>query len=63
MEVEVGVSCYTLKVDGTCDPTGCENISIVLRFVNESYEVTEHLLCIATAQKGDAQTLTDTVLT
>ena len=35
----------------------------MLRFVNESYEVTERLLCIATAQKGDAQTLTDTVLT
>ncbi|KAL0968294.1 hypothetical protein UPYG_G00264930 [Umbra pygmaea] len=60
---EVGDSYYTLKVDGTRDPTGCENISIVLRFVNETYEVTERLLCIATAQKGDAQTLTDTVLT
>uniref|UniRef100_A0A8C1RPS8 DUF4371 domain-containing protein n=1 Tax=Cyprinus carpio TaxID=7962 RepID=A0A8C1RPS8_CYPCA len=60
---EVGESYYTLKVDGTRDPTGCENISIVIRFVNESYEVTERLLCIATAQKGDAQTLTDTVLT
>ena len=59
---EVGDSYYTLKVDGTCDPTGCENISIVLRFVNESYEITERLLCISTAQKGDAQTLTDTVL-
>ena len=33
---EVGDSYYTLKVDGTCDPTGYENISIVLRFVNES---------------------------
>lgn len=58
---EVGDSYYTLKVDGTRDPTGCENILIVLRFVNESYKITEHLLCIATAQKGDAQTLTDTV--
>lgn len=42
-------SFYTLKVDGTCDPTGCENISIVLRFVNGSYEVTECLLMTATA--------------
>ncbi|KAJ0066809.1 hypothetical protein NL108_002860, partial [Boleophthalmus pectinirostris] len=59
---EVGESYYTLKVDGTRDPTGRENISIVLRFVNEYYGITERLLCIATAQKGDAQTLTDTVL-
>ena len=41
---EVGDSYYTLKVDGTRDPTGCENISIVLRFVNESYEITDSLL-------------------
>lgn len=27
---EVGDSYYTVKVDGTRDPTGCENISIVL---------------------------------
>lgn len=55
---EVGDSFFTLKVDGTRDPTGCENISIVLRFVNDAYDVTECLLTIATASKGDAQTLT-----
>lgn len=59
---EVGDSYYTLKVDGTHNPTGCENISIVIRFVNESCEVTERLLTIATTDKGDAQTLTDTIL-
>lgn len=57
-------SYYTLKVDGTCDPTGCENISIVIRFVNESEscEVAERLLTVATAEMGDARTLTDTIL-
>lgn len=50
------------RVDGTHDPTWCANILIVLRFVNESYEIAEHLLCIAMAQKGDTQTVTDTVL-
>lgn len=59
---EIRDSFYTLKVDGTCDPTGCENISIVIRFVNETYDVTERLLIISTADKGDAQTLTDTVV-
>ncbi|KAI2645227.1 Zinc finger MYM-type protein 1 [Labeo rohita] len=61
---EVGDSYYTLKVDGTRDPTGCENISIVIRFVNESesYEVAERLLTVATAEMGDARTLTDTIL-
>ncbi|KAI7810397.1 putative zinc finger protein 862-like [Triplophysa rosa] len=61
---EVGNSYYTLKVYGTRDPTGCENISIVIRFVkeNESCEVAERLLTIATTEMGDAQTLTDTIL-
>ncbi|KAK0153405.1 hypothetical protein N1851_004914 [Merluccius polli] len=45
---EVGDSYYTLKVDVK---------------IYQLCFVTEHLLCIATAQKGDTQTLTDTVLT
>ncbi len=59
---EVGDSYYTLKVDGTSDPTKCENVSVVIQFINESYEVTESLLTIATACKGDVKTLTDTIL-
>ena len=59
---EVGESFYTLKVDGTRDPTGTENISIVLRFLNKLCEPTERLLTIATADQGDAVTLTDTIL-
>ncbi|KAL7395107.1 hypothetical protein ABVT39_010232 [Epinephelus coioides] len=38
---EVGESFYTLKADGTRDPTGRENISIVLRFVNELCELVQ----------------------
>ncbi len=61
---EVDDSYYTLKVEGTRDPTGCKNISIVIRFVNEnvSYEVVERLLTVATAEMSDAQTLTNTIL-
>lgn len=39
-----------------------ENIAIVVRFVNELNEPTERLLTIATADQGDAKTLTDTIL-
>lgn len=59
---KVGESFYTLKVDGTRVPTGRENISIVLRFLNKLCEPTERLLTIATAHQGDAVTLTDTIL-
>ncbi|KAI7812918.1 hypothetical protein IRJ41_012057 [Triplophysa rosa] len=61
---EVGNSYYTLKVDGTRDPTGCKNMSIVIQFVKEyeSCKVVEFLLTIATTEMGDAQTLTDTIL-
>jgi len=61
IEEEVGESFYTLKADGTRDPTWKENISIVLRFLNELCEPTERLLTIATADQGDALTLTDTI--
>lgn len=59
---EVRDSYFTLKVDRTHDSTRNENISIVIRFVNQSYEVTVCLLTIATANKGAAQTLKDTIL-
>ena len=29
---EIGNSWYTIKVDSTKDPTGVENISIIIRF-------------------------------
>ncbi len=49
-------------MDGTRDPTGRENIAIVVRFVNELNEPTERLLTIATADQEDAETLTDTII-
>ncbi|KAK0144461.1 Zinc finger MYM-type protein 1 [Merluccius polli] len=60
---EVSDSWFTIKVDGTRDPTGCENISIVIRFVAEDFEVRERLLTIATADVGDAKTLANTIIT
>lgn len=60
---EVSDSWFTIKVDGTRDPTGCENISIVIRFVAEDLEVRERLLTIATADVGDAKTLANTIIT
>ncbi|KAJ3581515.1 hypothetical protein NHX12_016561 [Muraenolepis orangiensis] len=49
-------------MDGTPDPTGCENIYIVVRFVDENYVIKERLLTIATAVAGDAETLTQTLI-
>ncbi len=60
---EVADSWYTIKVDGTRDPTGIENISIIVRFVKDNCEVTERLLSMTTTEKGDAQTLTNTIIT
>jgi len=59
---EIGNSFYTVKMDGTRDPTGCENLSIVLRFVDDSCAIKERLLTIATAEAGDAKTLTWTLI-
>ncbi|KAJ3582910.1 hypothetical protein NHX12_000116 [Muraenolepis orangiensis] len=59
---EIGDSFNTVTMDGTRDPTGCENISIVLRFVDENYVIKERLLTIATAVAGDAKTLTQTLI-
>jgi hypothetical protein len=42
--------------------TGREKNSIIVRFTNELYEPTERLLTIATADNGDAATLTDTII-
>lgn len=49
-------------MDGTRDATGCENISIVIRFVSALHETTERLLTIATADAGDANTLTNKIM-
>lgn len=59
----VGDSFYTIKADGTRDPTGTENILIFVCFINMSrYEPIERLLTIATAEEGDPATLADTII-
>ena len=45
--IAADVEYYTLKMDGTTDAIGIENISIVVRFVKLGH-VKEHLLKIAT---------------
>uniref|UniRef100_A0A1A8US94 DUF4371 domain-containing protein n=1 Tax=Nothobranchius furzeri TaxID=105023 RepID=A0A1A8US94_NOTFU len=62
MVEEIGNSFYTVKMDGTRDPTGCENLSIVLCFLDETYSIKERLLTIATSDAGDAKTLTQTLI-
>lgn len=52
---QVGDSWYTIKVDGTHNP------SIVLHYVDESDKACKRLLVIATA-KGDADTLTTLII-
>ena len=60
---EVSDSWFTIKVNGTRDPTGCENISIMIHIVAEDLEVRERLLTIATADVEDAKTLANTIIT
>ena len=59
---QVGDSWYSIKVDGTRDPIGQENISIVVRFVDENYAACERLLVMATSEKGDAEALTGVII-
>ena len=59
---EIGSSMYTIKVDGTRDPTGRENVSIVVRYVTAENLIRERLLSMATCDQFDAESLTDVVL-
>jgi len=52
----------TLKVDCTKDPTGFENNSIVLRYVDKINCVKERLVSMTTAQHFDAMSLTKLIL-
>ena len=61
---EIGNPWYTVKVDGTKDPNGVENISIIIRFFNElSLKVAERLLVLSSTDSGDAKSFTDVILT
>ena len=59
---EVSGAKFTIKVDGTRDPTGRENISIVIRYVSQDVTVKERLLCLATTEKFGASDLADVIL-
>ncbi|KAI2658679.1 Zinc finger MYM-type protein 1 [Labeo rohita] len=59
---DVGESWFTVKVDGTKDPTGSENVSIVLRYVDQNCSVKERLLSMLTTDKCDALSLSNMVL-
>lgn len=56
------VPFFTLKVDGTKDPTGTENISIVVRYVMAGTPI-ERVVTLATTVDLDAEALATTVLT
>ena len=50
----MGNSWYTIKVDGTKDPTGVENISTINRFFNDhSLKVAERLLILSGTDSGN----------
>ena len=49
-------------MDGTKDPTGSENVSIIVRYMDKECKVQERLLSMQTTDKCDAQSLTDVVL-
>ncbi len=53
---------FTLKVDGIKGPTGYENISIVLRYVDKTNCVKERLISMAMTQHFDAVSLIKLIL-
>ncbi len=59
---DVGESWFTLKVDGTKNPTGSENVSIVVQYMDKDNKMQERLLSMQTTDKCDAESLTNVVL-
>ena len=59
---EIGNSWYTTKVDGTEDPTGVENISIIICFFNEHSLKAERFLVLSSTDSGDAKSTADMIL-
>ena len=55
------VGFFTLKADGTRDPTNTENISVVIRFVKEG-AVHETLVDMPSSQELDAESITTALL-
>lgn len=59
--IAADVPYFSIKVDGTKDTTGTENISIVVRSVSEGKPF-EHLLSIATSVKVNAEALATVII-
>lgn len=59
---EIGDSWYAFKVDGTKDPTGCENVSIMVRYEDINNETHERLLVMASTKHCNTQNLTNLYL-
>ena len=63
IQQEIRNSCYTIKVKGTRDPTGAENIFIIICFTNYSF-----LICFQffwfyqSTDSSDAKSTTDVIL-
>ena len=59
---EIGNCWHTIKVDGTKNPTGAENISIAIRLFNEhSLEVLECLFVLSSTDLSDAKSIIDVI--
>ena len=59
----ISTSLYTIKVDGTKNPSGVDNISIIFRFFKERFlKVAEHLLVLSNANSGDVNLITIVIL-
>lgn len=52
---------FTLKSDGTRDPTNTENVSVVIRYIKDA-AAKEDLLALATSDKLDAESMCNTIL-
>ena len=60
---EIGNSWYTIKVDGAKDPTGVENISTIIHFLQrQSLKVADRLLISSSNNSGDEKSITDVIL-
>ena len=59
---EMGKSLFTLKVDGTRDASGRENLSLVVRYVTDDNQIKERLLCMPSADAFDAESLSLVIL-
>ena len=61
---KIGESWCTIIADSTLDPTGAENLSVVVHFVSGgTEEVREHMLSIIYVDEGDVESLINTLIT